>query len=747
VHHQVSVVEFGNTVSLKKQDTMNNRPLSEQNSLQDAQSGQQSPMLPRLLVVAVCMVAGTTLFEATKQMLLPAITVWQSHILTIVFSTVAALFVAFLIARRSDRIIKRISEEIAFRRETERKLRLSEEKLSKIFQANPDWIIISSLYEGEYIEINDAVCRISGYSREEIQGHTSLELNIWADPEDRKAMIPILLHEGRISNHEVRFRMKSGEIRHMLRSAELINLDGRAALISVCKDITGRKLAEEALQQSEKRLRLFLDASPNMYYLKDPSLRYLLVNAATVRYFQRPETEIIGRTESELMPGETAKRYEDTDQQAMQQKQTVTSIENVGDKTYETYKFPVLVKDELCGVAGIIRDITEGKRLQMQLTQAQKMESVGRLAGGVAHDFNNMLGVILGHTEMALKRLNPSEPLYANLQEIGKAAARSADLTRQLLAFARKQTMDPKILDLNETVGGMITMLHRMIGEDITLTWLPGKGLGLIMMDPSQIDQVLANLCVNARDAIKGVGKITIETEAATLDDAYCAGHPGAVPGEYVVLIVSDNGCGMDKATQAHVFEPFFTTKEMGKGTGLGLATIYGIIKQNSGFINVYSEPDQGTVVRIYLPRYTLAADMTPNGEGPGAPIGGTETILLVEDESMILNLATHMLISQGYHILPAATPQEAIRLARKYPDPIHLLITDVVMPEMNGRELARVLASFLPGLKLLFMSGYTANVIAHHGVLDEGVHFIQKPFTLEQITAKIREALAGNPA
>ena len=372
------------------------------------------------------------------------------------------------------------------------------------------------------------------------------------------------------------------------------------------------------------------------------------------------------------------------------------------------------------------------------------MESIGRLAGGVAHDFNNMLGVILGYAEMLLEQSGKDEAATAALQGIQQAALRSAQLTGQLLAFARKQTVAPKILDLNTTVEGMLKMLRRLIGEDIELVWLPGKNLGLVKVDPSQIDQILANLCINARDAIGDTGRVTIETDNAVFDEDYCAVHAGSVPGEYVLLVVSDSGCGMDHETVAHLFEPFFTTKETGKGTGLGLAMIYGIVKQNNGFINVYSEQGRGTTFKIYLPRLSQASDAPVETAVAKRMDAGSETVLLVEDEPMILQMVSLMLQRLGYKVLPAASPGEAIRLAEDHAGTIHLLMTDVIMPEMNGRDLAGKLLSLYPGLKRLFMSGYTANVIAHHGVLDEGVHFIQKPFSRNELAGKVREVLAA---
>ncbi len=393
-------------------------------------------------------------------------------------------------------------------------------------------------------------------------------------------------------------------------------------------------------------------------------------------------------------------------------------------------------------IAARVQAEAEQATLQEKLAQVRKMESIGRLAGGVAHDFNNMLGVILGYGELALDTVAQDDPLHANLTEIITAARRSAHMTRQLLAFARKQTVVPKVLDLNETVEGMLTMLRRLIGEDIHISWQPNAGLWPVKIDPSQIDQILANLCVNARDAIGGVGTLSIETKNVRIDREYCADQPYFVPGEYVLVVVKDNGRGMDQATLANLFEPFFTTKDVGEGTGLGLATVYGIVKQNDGFINVESEPDQGTTFKIYLPRHVAEVARTDTRDAGGIPMGRGETVLVVEDEATVLKLAELLLQGLGYQVLASVSAKEAIAMAEAQGCKIDLLLTDVVMPEMNGRDLADRLKGVCPDLKVLFMSGYTAEVIAHRGVIDQGTQFIQKPFLRKELATRVREAL-----
>ncbi len=398
-------------------------------------------------------------------------------------------------------------------------------------------------------------------------------------------------------------------------------------------------------------------------------------------------------------------------------------------------------------------DITELRQaeakhrdVEAQLQQSQKMESIGRLAGGVAHDFNNVLGVILGISEMSLLDMDSADPLRAEFQEIHQAATRAAALTRQLLAFARKQTITPVVIDLNDTVGGMVKMLSRLVGEDLELVWKPGYQLWPVKVDPAQVDQILANLTVNARDAIQekgeGEGRISLETARIELDEAFCDHNPGARPGHYVVLSVSDNGVGMEKATIDKAFEPFFTTKLSGKGTGLGLATVYGIVKQNEGFVNAYSEVGEGTTIRVYLPRLVGAeAEGWAEAEVPEM-VRGTETLLVVEDDSAVLRVVARILEWLGYALLLAEAPKDALELVQERGETIDLLITDVVMPGMNGRELSEAVFALRPEMKCLFVSGYTQDVIAHEGILEEGMHFLEKPFTAEGLATAVRRAL-----
>jgi len=397
----------------------------------------------------------------------------------------------------------------------------------------------------------------------------------------------------------------------------------------------------------------------------------------------------------------------------------------------------------------IARDLTERKRseqaserLQAQFLQAQKMDSIGRLAGGIAHDFNNMLQVILGNADLALGEVVPGSILHGELKEIQKSAARSAELTRQLLTFARKQIFSAQDLDLNEALAGTTKMLQRVIGEHIQLGWQPCPGLWPVRLDPLQLTQILTNLAINARDAITSQGRVTIELSNIVVAARHLPSEAGLRPGEYVRLAVRDNGHGMTSEVMEHLFEPFFTTKDVGKGTGLGLATVFGIVKQNQGHIEVDSVPGEGSTFRLYFPR-TRNSPMNPIIPPPSpSPERGTETILVVEDEQNILNLVVLTLKQRGYQVIAATVPETALDLAAAHPGKIDLLITDVIMPGMNGKELSEKLAARQPAIKSLFISGYTAEIIAQHGALEPGLHFLQKPFTIQNFLAKVRKTL-----
>jgi len=395
---------------------------------------------------------------------------------------------------------------------------------------------------------------------------------------------------------------------------------------------------------------------------------------------------------------------------------------------------------------GTVLDVTERRHLEEQFRQSQKMEAIGRLAGGVAHDMNNLLTAILGSTELLLLDL-PAGPTRDEVAEMRAVAERAADLVRRLLAFSRRQVLEPRVLDLNDLVGNLQKMLRRLIGEDVELRFAPGPRLGAVRADPGQLEQVILNLAVNARDAMPQGGRLTIETANADLDDAYVHRHAGVTPGPYVLLSVSDNGIGMDKDTLAHLFEPFFTTKPRGQGTGLGLATVYGIVKQSGGHVWAYSEPARGATFKVYLPRADdmVAAEATP--AAAAGPARGSETVLLIEDEQVVRVLARKVLAQHGYTVLEAAGAEEALALVAQHFGSIHLILTDVVMPGMSGRELARRLAARLPEIKVLYMSGYSDDAVVRHGVLDPGTAFIQKPFTPHGLARKVRDVLDAGAA
>ena len=503
-------------------------------------------------------------------------------------------------------------------------------------------------------------------------------------------------------------------------------------------------------------LHTFIENAPIAIALFDQQLRYLATSQRWLQDYGLDGEILLGRSHYEVFP-EIPEHWKTAHQRALAG--AVLRNEECfirADGSLQWLRWVIQPwhesPDTIGGIVMLTEDITERKTLEEenrklleQFAASQKMESVGRLAGGVAHDFNNMLNVILGHVGLGLLDIDAKHPLYDHLVEIRSAAERSAELTEQLLAFASRQVIEPRLLDLNETIEDMIKMLRRLIGEGIEFVWLPGASLGLVKMDPSQIDQILANLCVNASDAISGIGKITLETRNIEFDEVFCREHPGYLPGKYVQLAVSDSGSGIDQETLKNIFEPFFTTKRAGKGTGLGLATIYGIVKQNKGMIQVSSEVGSGSRFEISLPRQAAGEKTKVIKETFETPPGQNEVILLIDDEAMLARTTRDILASLGYQVLTATNPREAIQAAQDYQGTIDLLISDVVMPEMNGKDLFNTLKIIRPELKVLYISGYTVNIIADHGVLKDGIIFLQKPFSRHQLAVKVRQVIEQN--
>ncbi|MGB0036620.1 MAG: CHASE4 domain-containing protein [Candidatus Acidiferrales bacterium] len=502
---------------------------------------------------------------------------------------------------------------------------------------------------------------------------------------------------------------------------------------------------ESDRHEGRTRLGVMVENMPAVLWTTDTDLRFTSSMGAGLEALGLKKNEIVGKSLFEYFRTDDPEFAPIVAHRKALAGESVTYEQEWERRIFESHVQPLHSSEgDLLGVIGVALDITDRKHLADQLRQSQKMQAVGELAGGVAHDFNNLLMVVKGHAEMLSDRMDEKSPLRTHVEQVQKAADRAASLTRQLLAFSRKQVLQPRVLDLNEVVQGMIQMFSRVMGGNIELTFVPGMKLSRVKADPGQVEQVLLNLVVNARDAMPDGGRITIETANVELDRAFAAKHSAMEPGRYVMMMVTDTGCGMDQQTQSRIFEPFFTTKSQGRGTGLGLATVYGVVKQSGGFIWVYSEVNRGTTFKVYLPEVTEKAEKRAPETGVTAPPPGNETILFVEDEESVRILVREYLEAIGYRVLEAADGVQALEIAGAQRGPIHLLITDVVMPRVSGRELATQLAPTRPDLKVLYISGYTDDSVFRHGVLEGGVAFLQKPFNLKALAQKIREVLEG---
>jgi two-component system, cell cycle sensor histidine kinase and response regulator CckA len=639
-----------------------------------------------------------------------------------------------------------VSIDITEREEKADALRRSEEKYRMLVENSIQGLAI--LQDSRIVFCNSAYATISGYAMGELLALSRHEVEAMIHPDDRN---DVLKHyRDQLSGKPITLRFehrglkRDGTVIWLEAHTSIIEYNSKPAIQSVCMDITDRKNAEEALKESKEYLNQIINCIGDLIFVKDCSHRNVLVNDAVCAFRKMSREELIGVVEV-LDPAR--RQFREQEEDVLETGREIIGEDCIVDsegiaRTFMTRKTLLSLKGGSRQVVGVMRDITEYKRLEAQFLQAQKMEAIGVLAGGVAHDFNNLLNVINGYAELILEDLDPNDPMRKEIEPIRDAGQRATTLTSQLLSFGRKQIMQLEIFDVNQVIVNMSSMLCRMIGEDIKIVSKIAQESMRINADPGKIQQIVMNLVVNARDAMPNGGKLTIETANITFDDSYVRDHPMTKPGPYVMIAVSDNGIGMDTATQARIFEPFFTTKPKGKGTGLGMSTVYGIVKQSDGFIWVYSELGKGTTVKIYFPREEGSVSASLLETQSDLVLCGSETVLVVEDEEAVRALTCRVLANNGYNVLEAADGMEALRIAQKNETQIHLVITDVVMPGIGGKILLSRIEDFLPDIKSLFISGYTDNAIVHHGILDSGIAFLQKPFGVDGLLRKVREVL-----
>lgn len=641
------------------------------------------------------------------------------------------------------KVIMSVARDISERKKAEKILREGEERFRLAFHTSPDSVSLSRLEDGVYVDVNKGFTENTGYTRQEVIGKSSLEINIWADYKDRQKFVEILKEHGKVNNMEIRFRSKDGGIINGLISASVLSFNGVSHLITVGRNINDLKHAQEEI----RKLSQAVEQNPLSIVITDSNGLIEYVNPSFIKVTGYSLKEALGRTPNFLKSGKTSEDVYENIWKTISNGKVWTG-ELVNRKKDGSFFWEKVIispifdtSNKITHYLGLKEDITSRKQLEEQLRHSQKMEAIGQLAGGVAHDFNNIITAINGYCDLILREIDRDNPVYNRVQQIEYAGDRAATLTRQLLAFSRKQLLNPEVINLNQLIQNLEKMLHRLIGEHIKFKTIYEENPGMIRADPGQIEQIIMNLVLNARDAMPDGGKLILETKSIRFTDEYVRWHRGTEPGWYVLLSVTDTGVGMDKEIQGHIFEPFFTTKKIGKGTGLGLSTVYGIVKQSGSTIRVYSEPEKGTTFKIYFP---VSGEKIPDkyrNVKKRGKLEGNETILIVEDEKMILDLTAEGLRGFGYSVMTASDKISALTLLRN-DTAVDLLLTDLIMPGGSGVELAKELQDKFPSAKILLMSGYSLGGIQGSDFLSEGMNFIQKPFSIIDLTEKIRSIL-----